>query len=107
MSLCSGCAWNGLGFTVDVDIQRYARHISLPQVGLEGQQKLAEARVLVIGAGGLGSPVLLYLAAAGIGHIGIVDNDRVDISNLQRQVIHSTAEVGEPKVESAKNRLWR
>ena len=105
MSLCSGCAWNGLGFTVDVDIQRYARHISLPQVGLEGQQKLAEARVLVIGAGGLGSPVLLYLAAAGIGHIGIVDNDRVDISNLQRQVIHSTAEVGEPKVESAKNRL--
>ena len=106
MSLCPGRAWNGLGFTVDIDIQRYARHISLPQVGLEGQQKLAEARVLVIGAGGLGSPVLLYLAAAGIGHIGIVDNDRVDVSNLQRQVIHSTSEVGEPKVESAKRDYW-
>ena len=79
MSLCSGCAWNGLGFTVDVDIQRYARHISLPQVGLEGQQKLAEARVLVIGAGGLGSPVLLYLAAAGIGHIGTGNGASADV----------------------------
>jgi len=90
---------------VNVDTQRYARHISLPQVGIEGQQKLADASVLVIGAGGLGSPVLLYLAAAGIGHIGIVDHDRVDVSNLQRQVIHSTSEVGQPKVDSAKKRL--
>ena len=90
---------------VELNLQRYARHISLPQVGVEGQQKLAQASVLVIGAGGLGSPVLLYLAAAGIGHLGIVDNDRVEISNLQRQVIHSTSEVGEAKVESARRRL--
>ncbi|MBL6884925.1 MAG: molybdopterin-synthase adenylyltransferase MoeB [Candidatus Poseidoniaceae archaeon] len=105
MSLCFDHAWNGSGFIVNVDTQRYARHISLPQVGIEGQQKLADASVLVIGAGGLGSPVLLYLAAAGIGHIGIVDHDRVDVSNLQRQVIHSTSEVGQPKVDSAKKRL--
>ena len=90
---------------VEPNLQRYARHISLPQVGVEGQQKLAQASVLVIGAGGLGSPVLLYLAAAGIGHLGIVDNDHVEISNLQRQVIHSTSEVGEAKVESARRRL--
>ena len=90
---------------VEFNLQRYARHISLPQVGVEGQQKLAQASVLVIGAGGLGSPVLLYLAAAGIGHLGIVDNDHVEISNLQRQVIHSTSEVGEAKVESARRRL--
>ena len=90
---------------VELNLQRYARHISLPQVGVEGQQKLAQASVLVIGAGGLGSPVLLYLAAAGIGHLGIVDNDHVEISNLQRQVIHSTSEVGEAKVESARRRL--
>ena len=90
---------------VEPNLQRYARHISLPQVGVEGQQKLAQASVLVIGAGGLGSPVLLYLAAAGIGHLGIVDNDHVEISNLQRQVIHTTSEVGEAKVESARRRL--
>ena len=90
---------------MDIDIQRYARHISLPQVGLEGQRRLHDARVLVIGAGGLGSPVLLYLAAAGVGTVGIVDNDKVDLSNLQRQVLHSTSTVGESKVESAKSRL--
>lgn len=83
-------------------IQRYARHILLDEVGAEGQEKLLAARVLVIGAGGLGSPVLMYLAAAGIGTIGIVDDDVVDLSNLQRQIIHATSSVGTPKVESAK-----
>ncbi len=96
---------DSLGLLVNIDVQRYARHISLPQVGLEGQRNLSQSSVLVIGAGGLGSPALLYLAAAGIGHIGIVDDDRVDLSNLQRQVIHSTAAVGQPKVESASRRL--
>ena len=88
-----------------VDMQRHARHLVLPQVGLEGQKKLAEAKVFVVGAGGLGSPVLLYLAAAGIGTIGIIDDDRVDISNLQRQVLHRTEDVGRLKVESAKEQL--
>ena len=96
---------DSLGLLVNIDVQRYARHISLPQVGLEGQRLLCQSRVLVIGAGGLGSPVLLYLAAAGIGHIGIVDDDTVDLTNLQRQVIHSTSTIGQPKVESARNRL--
>ncbi len=81
--------------------QRYARHIALAGVGLDGQQRLLQARVLVIGAGGLGAPVLLYLAAAGVGTIGIADHDVVDLSNLQRQVIHTTAAVGQPKVASA------
>lgn len=84
---------------------RYARHLNLPGVGEEGQRRLSAARVLVIGAGGLGSPVLLYLAAAGVGTIGVVDDDVVDLSNLQRQVIHSTAAVGELKVESAAKRM--
>jgi molybdopterin/thiamine biosynthesis adenylyltransferase/rhodanese-related sulfurtransferase len=84
---------------------RYARHFTLPGVGVEGQQKLTHSNVLVIGAGGLGSPVLLYLAAAGVGRIGIVDDDEVALSNLQRQVIHSTAKVGQKKVSSAKLRL--
>ena len=88
-----------------VDMERHARHLVLPNVGLEGQEKLASARVLVIGAGGLGSPVLLYLAAAGIGTIGIVDDDVVDISNLQRQIIHRTEDVGLKKVDSARARL--
>jgi adenylyltransferase/sulfurtransferase len=88
-----------------VDMERHARHLALPNVGHEGQEKLASARVLVIGAGGLGSPVLLYLAAAGIGTIGIVDDDVVDISNLQRQIIHRTEDVGAKKVESARARL--
>ena len=88
-----------------VDMQRHARHLVLPQVGMEGQTKLAEAKVFVVGAGGLGSPVLLYLAAAGIGTIGIIDDDRVDISNLQRQVLHRTEDVGRLKVESAKEQL--
>ena len=88
-----------------VDMQRHARHLVLPQVGMEGQTKLAEAKVFVVGAGGLGSPVLLYLAAAGIGTIGIIDDDHVDISNLQRQVLHRTEDVGRLKVESAKEQL--
>ena len=88
-----------------VDIHRYARHISLPDVGVEGQQKIDESKVLVIGAGGLASPVLLYLAAAGVGEIGIIDDDIVDLSNLQRQIIHSEAEIGKLKVESAKQRI--
>ena len=84
---------------------RYARHLMLPQVGESGQEKINSTSVLVVGAGGLGSPVLMYLAAAGIGRIGIVDDDFVDITNLQRQVIHSTSSVGELKVNSAKNRI--
>jgi adenylyltransferase/sulfurtransferase len=80
---------------------RYARHILLPQIGLDGQRRLANARVLVVGAGGLGSPALLYLAAAGVGTIGVVDDDVVDASNLQRQVVHGVGDVGRPKTESA------
>lgn len=88
-----------------VNLERHARHLSLPNVGLEGQQRLTESSVLVIGAGGLGSPVALYLAAAGVGRIGLVDNDRVDISNLQRQILHSTSDIGALKVDSAKASL--
>ncbi len=84
---------------------RYSRHLILPEVGLEGQKRLKAASVLCVGTGGLGSPLLLYLAAAGIGQIGIVDFDVVDHSNLQRQVIHGTSWVGKPKIESAKNRI--
>ena len=84
---------------------RYSRHLILPEVGLEGQKRLKAASVLCIGTGGLGSPLLLYLAAAGIGRIGIVDFDIVDSSNLQRQIIHSTSWVGKPKIESAKQRI--
>ena len=83
------------------EIERYARHIVLADVGGPGQQKLKAARVLVVGAGGLGAPVIQYLAAAGVGTLGIVDDDTVSLSNLQRQVIHPTAAVGSPKVESA------
>ncbi|PFG33940.1 molybdopterin-synthase adenylyltransferase MoeB [Sanguibacter antarcticus] len=85
------------------ELARYARHLSLPQIGMSGQRRLKNARVLVVGAGGLGSPSLLYLAAAGVGTIGIVDDDVVDSSNLQRQVIHGTADVGRSKVESARD----
>jgi sulfur-carrier protein adenylyltransferase/sulfurtransferase len=87
------------------EIQRYARHIVLPEVGWEGQARLRSARVAIVGAGGLGSPVGLYLAAAGVGRIGLIDFDRVDTSNLQRQVIYGTADVGRPKVEAAAARL--
>ncbi len=86
-------------------IQRYSRHIILKEVGGKGQQKLLDARVLIIGAGGLGAPIALYLAAAGIGTIGIADADVVDITNLQRQVIHFTPDVGKPKVLSAAEKM--
>lgn len=86
-------------------IQRYSRHIILQDVGGKGQLKLSKAKVLLIGAGGLGSPAALYLAAAGIGTIGLVDGDVVDLSNLQRQILHSTATLGQPKVESGKKTL--
>src|SRR6202166_4262947 len=85
----------------DEQLERYARHIVLREVGGVGQAKLKAARVLVVGAGGLGSPLVLYLAAAGIGTIGIVDDDVVDLSNLQRQVAHTTDRIGMPKVASA------
>lgn len=86
-------------------IERYSRQIILPNVGGRGQEKLLAAKVLIIGAGGLGSPAALYLASAGIGTIGIVDSDKVELNNLQRQIIHSTKEVGKPKVESARDRI--
>ena len=86
-------------------IKRYARHIVLKEVGGKGQRRLLESSVLIVGAGGLGSPVALYLAAADVGRIGIVDFDRVDLSNLQRQILHATGDVGRPKVESAVERL--
>ena len=86
-------------------IQRYSRHIILDDVGGKGQQKLALAKVLIIGAGGLGSPAALYLAAAGVGTLGLVDGDVVDLSNLQRQILHTTATIGVPKVESGRRTL--
>lgn len=87
------------------EILRYSRHLLIPEVGMDGQRKLKAASVLIIGTGGLGSPVSLYLAAAGIGHIGLVDYDLVDFSNLQRQVIHGTSRIGKLKVESARERM--
>ena len=86
-----------------VDIQRHSRHILLPQVGVEGQSKISKSRILCVGAGGLGSPVIQYLAAAGVGHLTIIDDDIVDVSNLQRQTIHKTSAVGLSKSESAKS----
>jgi sulfur-carrier protein adenylyltransferase/sulfurtransferase len=100
--------WKDRGYQVEVprtltmeQRERYSRHLLLPEVGAEGQQKLLDAKVLLLGAGGLGSPAALYLAAAGVGTLGIVDNDEVDLSNLQRQVIHSNDRIGVPKVDSA------
>ncbi len=86
-------------------LERYARHIILDEVGEEGQEKLLRAKVLVVGAGGLGAPVLLYLAAAGVGTLGVVDDDAVDLTNLQRQIVHATDRIGMAKVESAKRAL--
>src|SRR6478609_552303 len=100
--------WKDRGYEVDVprtltaeQRERYSRHLLVPEVGLEGQMKLPDAKVLCLGAGGLGSPIALYLAAAGVGTLGIVDDDLVDLSNLQRQVIHTTDGIGTPKVDSA------
>src|SRR6476620_2192271 len=87
------------------EISRYSRHLLIPDVGLEGQKRLKNSKVLVIGAGGLGSPVLLYLAAAGVGTLGIIDFDVVDESNLQRQIIHGQSDVGRPKAESARDSI--
>src|SRR5919108_5953375 len=87
------------------ELQRYSRHLLMPEVTSEGQKRLKAARVLCIGAGGLGSPSALYLAAAGVGTLGVVDFDRVDLTNLQRQVLHGTKDVGRSKLESARDRL--
>jgi len=89
----------------DSQLLRYSRHILLPEVGIDGQEKIAAAHALVIGAGGLGSPVALYLASAGLGTLSLCDADSVDLTNLQRQIVHDTSTVGMPKVESAKQRL--
>ena len=87
------------------ELERYSRHIILEEVGIKGQEKIMNSKVLIIGAGGLGSPIAFYLAAAGVGEIGIIDGDVVDRSNLQRQIIHTTDEIGIPKVESARRKL--
>jgi molybdopterin/thiamine biosynthesis adenylyltransferase/rhodanese-related sulfurtransferase len=113
VSLAGGYTeWKRSGFPTELprsldgaQRQRYSRHVLIPEVGEEGQLKLLDSRVLLVGAGGLGSPSALYLAAAGVGRIGIVDDDRVDASNLQRQVLHSTARLGDWKAESAKRTL--
>src|SRR5215217_58067 len=100
--------WKDRGYDVEVPVSltreqrdRYSRHLLVPEIGLEGQTKLLNAKVLLLGAGGLGSPTALYLAAAGVGTLGVVDDDEVDLSNLQRQVIHTTDRIGTPKVDSA------
>ena len=87
------------------EVARYSRHLIIPDVGVEGQKRLKNAKVLVVGAGGLGSPALLYLAAAGVGTLGVVDFDVVDESNLQRQVIHGQSDIGKPKAQSAKESI--
>ncbi len=104
--------WKDRGYEVEIpraltaeQRERYSRHLLIPEIGVEGQLKLLDARVLLLGAGGLGSPTALYLAAAGVGTLGIVDDDDVDLSNLQRQVIHSTQRIGIPKVESAEETI--
>ena len=93
-----------MGFS-DEQLERYSRHIILKEIGVKGQKKLCEGKVLIIGAGGLGAPAALYLAAAGVGTIGIADADEEDLSNLQRQVIHATSDIGKPKVESARESM--
>src|SRR4051794_28864069 len=104
--------WKDRGYDVEVPVsltgeqrERYSRHLLVPEIGLEGQTKLLNAKVLLLGAGGLGSPTALYLAAAGVGTLGIVDDDEVDLSNLQRQVIHTTDRIGVPKVDSAEQSI--
>ena len=87
------------------EVRRYSRHLIIPDVGMDGQKRLKNAKVLVIGAGGLGSPALLYLAAAGVGTIGLVEFDEVDESNLQRQIIHGQSDIGKPKAESARESI--
>ena len=89
----------------DDELLRYSRQIMLPQIGIDGQQKISQAKVLLFGAGGLGSPIAMYLAASGVGELTIVDPDTVDLTNLQRQILHGTNDIGEPKVSSAKKSL--
>lgn len=89
----------------DAQLLRYSRHILLPQIGIEGQERLLAARVLIIGLGGLGSPVAMYLAASGVGHLVLVDDDKVDLTNLQRQIVHTTESVGRLKIDSAAQQL--
>lgn len=103
-------AWRELGLPVEAplgpkQLERYSRHLLIPEVGIAGQQKLLSSKVLLIGAGGLGSPAAYYLAAAGVGTLGIIDSDVVDATNLQRQILHSTERIGDPKVDSAKRTL--
>jgi molybdopterin/thiamine biosynthesis adenylyltransferase len=103
-------AWRELGLPIEAPLQaaqleRYSRHLLIPEVGIGGQQKLLRSKVLMVGAGGLGSPAAYYLAAAGVGTLGIIDSDVVDATNLQRQILHSTERLGEPKVDSAKRTL--
>src|SRR5204862_7591312 len=105
-------AWQSDGLPTEVPrtlgperLARYSRHLLIPEVGEEGQLRLLDSRVLLVGAGGLGSPAALYLAAAGVGHLGIVDADVVDETNLQRQIAHSTDSLGEPKTDSARRRI--
>ena len=89
----------------DAELLRYSRHVLLGEIGIEGQQRILSSHALIIGAGGLGSPVALYLGSAGVGHITIVDHDTVDLTNLQRQIMHTTARVGQPKVLSAQTAI--
>src|SRR5487761_2359504 len=89
----------------DQQLLRYSRHILLPQIGIEGQERLLAARALIVGAGGLGSPAALYLAAAGVGTIVLADNDSVDLTNLQRQILHRSGSIGRPKAESGRDAL--
>ncbi|HKL18817.1 MAG TPA: HesA/MoeB/ThiF family protein, partial [Halalkalibaculum sp.] len=96
--------WNNIEFSSE-ELGHYSRHLSIPEIGMEGQKKLKAAKVLAVGTGGLGAPLLQYLAAAGVGTIGIVDFDKVEASNLHRQVLFGSADVGRPKVEVAKERL--
>src|SRR5213596_2561044 len=96
---------NGATTLSNEEVLRYSRHLILPDVGVDGQRKLKAGRILLIGAGGLGSPLALYLAAAGVGTIGLVDFDVVDVTNLQRQIVHGSKDVGRPKLESARDRL--
>jgi molybdopterin/thiamine biosynthesis adenylyltransferase len=89
----------------DAQLLRYSRHILLDELGVEGQQRLIDSHALILGAGGLGSPVALYLAASGVGRITLIDDDVVDLTNLQRQIAHTTERVGQPKVESARDAM--
>src|SRR5271156_5107388 len=99
-----GARCDGVSLSTN-EVARYSRHLIMPEVGVDGQKRLKASSILLIGAGGLGSPLALYLAAAGIGRLGLIDFDVVDFSNLQRQLLHGTADVGRPKLHSARDKL--